>query len=154
MKRPKLLAACLFLGVLLAGCGPSITVTNNTGFAIRAVVTSATGSEVVSPTPGNSSTVDADTGNYTVTAIPDADWVAYAQTVRKLLNEQLANSDSLTGQQLLDVIQRLKNIAAKMQQFASAAGKGASCSGAITENGGGTVVVGLAADGSLAVGCS
>jgi hypothetical protein len=153
MKRPKLLVACLLFGVLLAACGPSITVTNNTKFPIRAVVTTSSGSDVVSPTPGNSSAVDADVGNYTVTAIPDADWVAYAQSVRQFLNDQLAHSDSLTGPQLLQVVQRLKDIAKQMQQFQAAAGKGSSCTGAITENGGGTVNVGQAADGSLVVSC-
>ncbi len=153
MKRTHLLVACLCLAVLLAACGPSITVTNNTGFGVRAVVTSAAGVDVISPTPGNSSTVDANEGTYNVTVINDQDWIAYAQTVRKLLNEQLANSDNLTGPQLLNVVQRLKDIAAKMQQFQAAAGKGASCSGNLSSEAGGVVTVAQAADGSLLVGC-
>lgn len=153
MKRTHLLLACLCLAVLLAACGPTITVTNNTGFGVRAIVHSTAGVDVVSPTPGNSSTVDAVDGAYNVTVINDQDWINYAQVVRKLLNEQLANSDNLTGPQLLNVVQRLKDIAAKMQQFQAAAGKGASCSGSLSSDAGGTVTVSLATDGSLFVSC-
>ena len=53
--------------------------------------------------------------------IPDAEWIEYARTTRKFLNDQLANADSLTGPQLLEVIRRLKNIAARIDQFQRAA---------------------------------
>src|SRR5260221_3525818 len=141
MKRSNFLAACLFLAILLAACGPTITVQNKTGFAVRAIVKHAGGSDVVSPTPGESSSVNAEEGAYTVTAIPDADWISYAQTVRKLLNEQLANADNLTGPQLLDVVRRLKDIASKMQQFESAAGQGASCSSSVSQDSNGLVPI-------------
>jgi hypothetical protein len=154
MPRSKVLYAILILALLLAACGPTVSLQNTTGFAVRAVITTVNGSSVVSPSPGESSSVEAAEGAYTVTAIPDQDWVSYAQTVRKLLNEQLANPDSLTGPQLLDVVKRLKDIAAKMKAFQDTAGAGATCRGMITQDSGGAATVGQAADGSLLVACN
>jgi len=154
MSRSQKLLAGLVLALLLAACGPTVTVQNQTGFAVRAIVTTVSGGDVVSPSPGESSSVDAQEGAYTITAIPDQDWINYAQTARKLLNEQLANSDNLSGPQLLKVVQQLKDIAAKMKQFQATAGKGATCRGTINQDGsGGTATVSVAADGSLVVSC-
>lgn len=143
----------LILAAVISGCGPSVVVQNNTKFAIRVVITTPDGSEVVSPTPGESSTVDAAEGSYRATAIPDADWIEWAKLTRKVLNDQLANSDNLTGPQLLEVIRRLKDIAARMQQFESAAGVGASCGGALSSDADGLVTVSQAANGTLVVSC-
>ena len=71
-----------------------------------------------------------------------------------MLNEQLANYDELTGPQLLDVIRRLKDIAARMQQYEQAAGSQARCVGNITQDsGGGVAVITVAPAGALVVSC-
>jgi hypothetical protein len=86
--------------------------------------------------------------------IPDAEWIEYAKLTRKVLNDQLANADKLTGPQLLDVIHRLKEIAAQMQQFEQAAGSSASCGGRLTEdNSAGLVVVSTTDSGALVISC-
>ncbi len=151
MKRIKWIAICLAL-VLLAGCAPMITVQNDTSFPVRAIVRSGKTTDVLSPSPGYSSTAEVTEGPYRVTVVPDAEWVEYAKTTRAYLNDQLAHADQLTGPQLLEVIRRLKEIATAMQQFEQA-GVGASCSGKITEEGGGLVTVTLGANGALVVVC-
>jgi len=154
MKREIFFVALIGLTLGLVGCAPSVVVENKTGFAVRVVVTSANGSEVVSPSPGESSSAEVAEGTYRVTVIPDAEWLDHAKATRKFLNDQLANSGNLTGAQLLDVIQRLKDIAARMQQFESTAGGGASCSGAVSSDGGGGVAtITTAANGALVVAC-
>ena len=86
--------------------------------------------------------------------IPDTDWIEYAKIKRKLLNEQLANADKLTGAQLLEVIRQLKDVAEKMSQFEATAAKGASCSGAITQEGGsGIAEISVGPNGALVVAC-
>ncbi len=151
MKRIKWIAICLAL-VLLAGCAPAITVTNNTSFPVRAIVSSGKTRNVLSPSPGYSSTAEATEGPYRVTVIPDAEWIEYAKTIRAYLNDRLAHADQLTGPELLEVIRRLKEIATRMQQYEQAGG-GASCSGKINEEGGGLVTVSLGANGALVVVC-
>ena len=148
----KIFASVVMVG-WLAGCGPSVIVSNNTRVPVRVIVTTGAGREALSPTPGESSSVDAAEGPYSATAIPDDEWIAYAKAVRKDLNEQLANSDKLTGPQLLDVIRRLKDIAARMQQYENAAGSSAKCGGTITQDSGGVVTVSVAADGKLILSC-
>lgn len=154
MKRFVPFALCIAAAVLVSGCGPSITVKNNTRFVVRAVVSQDKHREVVDPSPGESSTVDADEGLYRVSAVPDQEWIAYAKLTRKVLNDSLANADRLTGPQLLDVVQRLKDIAARIQQFESAAGSRSACSATITESGGGTVSITVGADGGLEATCN
>jgi hypothetical protein len=154
MKRPKLLVACLLLGVLLAACAPVITIDNNTAIQVRAIVTTTDGDQAVSPSPGNSSSVDAGTGDYSVTVVVDRDWVTYAQTARKVLSEALADPSNLTEQQVLQITQRLKDIDQGLNQFITAASVGDSCSGTLSQNGGGTVTVSTDANGQLAVTCS
>lgn len=153
MNRLKIILLLAVLVLLLAGCGPEVVVENKTGFAIRVVVTSADGSEVVSPTPGESSSVSVSEGSYRATAIPDADWIEWAKLTRKVLNDQLANSQNLTGPQLLDVIQRLKDIAARMQQFEQAAGAGARCDSSASSDSTGLVTVSQSPSGALVAAC-
>lgn len=153
MKQIKLAMVCMAVAGFVVGCAPAIFVQNNTGFPVRAVVTTGGRRGVLSPSPGESSATDASEGPYTVTVIPDAEWIEYAKLTRRFLNEQLANSDNLTGQQLLDVIRRLKSIAEQMQQFERAAGRGSSCGGAVTSDGGGIVTISADASGALAVTC-
>ncbi len=140
---------------LIAGCAPTVTVANDTTFPVRAIVASGKTRAVLSPSPGERSTAEVGEGPYTVTVIPDAEWIEYAKLTRKVLNDQLANADKLTGPQLLDVIRRLKEIAVQMQQYEQSAGSGGKCSGRV--GGEGTeaafVTVSQAADGRLVVAC-
>lgn len=129
MKRFVPLGLCIAAALLVSGCGPSITVYNRTRFPVRAVVTQAEHHETVDPSPGESSTVDAEEGPYKVYAVPDKEWIDYAKLTRKALNDRLANADKLTGPQLLDVIQRLKDIADRIQQYEGAARTGNGCAG-------------------------
>ncbi len=152
----KWLIILLALGAIAAssdGCGPTVVVENKTKIPVRVVVTTADGSEVVSPSPGESSTVDASEGSYRAVAIPDADWIEYAKLTRKVLNDQIANSENLSGPQLLEVVRRLKEIAERMDQFTKAAGTSAGCGGSVTSDSTGIVTVSAGPDGKLAVSC-
>ena len=135
--------------------GPTITIKNNTQFPVRVIVAQSR-SQTVSPSPGESSEVtgEEDNGVYTVTAIPDAQWLDYAKTKRKVLNDELANSQNLSGQQLLQVVNDLKEIAAQMQAFGRV-GAGAVCVGDYTktESHNGVVQISQASDGSLVAAC-
>lgn len=153
MKRIPLIVSFVVVAALIAGCAPMITVQNNASFPVRVIVTNSGRREVLSPSPGYSSTTEAAEGAYRVTAIPDAEWIEYAKLTRQVLNEQLANADKLTGPQLLEVIRRLKEIAIQMQQYESAARSSASCGGKITSETDGYVEINTAPDGSLTVVC-
>ena len=156
MKQRTLAATIIlatFFIVGFEGCGPTITVQNNTKFPVRAVVSSGGKSEMLSPSPGESSSADASEGPYGVYVVPDEDWINYAKQVRQYLNDQLANSDKLTGPQLLNVIQRLKEIAMRMAQYERAGGSGNGCSGSVAEDKDGLVTITTKADGGLVVAC-
>ncbi len=153
MKRIKFVPICFLIAGIIAGCAPAVIVQNEMSFPVRAIVVSGGRRDVLSPSPGESSSAEASEGPYNVTVIPDEEWVAYAKGVRQYLNERLANADGLTGPQLLDVIRRLKEIATKMNEFERAAGSSSRCSGTITSDGGGAVVVSTGASGSLVVTC-
>jgi hypothetical protein len=155
--RVQWLAILVFLFALQEGAtscgGPTITVQNNTKFPVRVVVSSGGKSQSLSPSPGESSSADADEGPYRAYAVPDADWINYAKDVRKYLNDQLAHSDQLTGPQLLDVVRRLKDIAERMTQYEQAAGSGTGCSGSMTSDHDGLVEVSTKSNGGLLVIC-
>ncbi len=158
MKRSKTLrSGMLILAALLTACAPVVTVENKTTFPVRAIVSMPGGiRQVLSPSPGYSSSAEGteSTGAYRVTVIADSEWIEYARLKRKVLNDALANSDQLSGPQLLEVIRQLKEVAEAMQRFEQAAGGGASCGGRLTEK----VSMGLAEvvqtpDGQLVVTC-
>lgn len=155
--RSQWLAVFIVLFALQEGAvscsGPTVTVENHTQIPIRVVVSSGGTSQVLSPTPGESSAADASEGPYRVSAVPDADWINYAKDTRKFLNDQLANSDQLTGPQLLDVVRRLKDIAARMSQYDKAGSGYSGCSGTVSTDHDGLVQVSIAADGKLVVAC-
>lgn len=154
MNRRMSFLALSVIVILLAGCAPFVVVENRTTVAVRVVVTSSTGSEVVSPSPGESSSVQVAEGSYQVSVIPDAEWIEYAKLTKKVLNDQLANSDKLTGPQLLEVIRRLKDIAARMQDYERAAGSAARCDGKISGDGGDVLVtISASSSGALVATC-
>ena len=152
----KFLAGCLALAAMADSCAPVITVTNRTTFEVVATINNGGKRQVVSPSPGNSSSAEAEQGGYTVTIIPSQEWRNHAQATRDFLNSQLAHPENLTRDQLNDVIFRLKDIAAKIKVFEDSYKTlaGQSCTGAIGDNGGGNVMVDATADGSLSVTCS
>ena len=148
------LLGLVICAVLVVGCAPTVSVLNKTGIGVRAIVASGGTRQVLSPSPGESSAAEVVEGPFTVAVIPDTDWIEYAKIKRKLLNEQLANADKLTGAQLLEVIRQLKDVAEKMSQFEATAAKGASCSGAITQEGGsGIAEISVGPNGALVVAC-
>jgi hypothetical protein len=151
----RFLAGCLALAAMADSCAPVITVHNSTAFVVRVIITNGGKLQTVAPSPGESSGVEAQEGPYTVAVVPDSDWLEYAKLVRQDLNEQLANPN-LSGDKIKQLVARLKDIAAKMKAFESA-GLGASCSGSITQDGGGSVTVsaaGVDRDGEIGVSCN
>jgi hypothetical protein len=153
MLRLQIAVVALAAVVFLAGCGPTVTVNNKTGFPVRVFVDASQEHEVLSPSPGESSTAEVSEGAFRVTAIPDAEWIAYARDTRKYLNDRLANSENLSGPQLLDVIQRLKDVALRMHQFETAAVGSAGCDGTVTNDSDASVLVSLGPSGALVLSC-
>lgn len=156
MKQSSSLLLLVLLALLVVGCAPSITVENKTGFGVTAIVTSGGQRSVLSPSPGESSATDAAEGVYTVAVVPSTEWIEYAKLTRKFLNDQLANHDKLSGPQLLDIIKRLKDIAAKMYEFENATQglAGTSCSGKLTQDAdSGLAEINLTPDGKMVVSC-
>ena len=153
MKRVRTPFLFLVLVLVLTACGPTITVVNNTKIPVRVAIHSGFANEVESPSPGESSTVDAQEGFYSVDSIPDQEWVDYAKATRAFLNAQLANSQNLTGPQLLDVVARLKDIANRIVQMSAAAGSRAHCSATVSNGGDATASISIAPDGTLVATC-
>jgi hypothetical protein len=147
----KLLAGCLALAAMAESCGPVVTVQNNTDFTVRAIVMSGESRHVLSPGPGESLSAEAEQGPYSVSVIPDEEWIEWAKAVRDNLNGHLANPQGLSTTQIEEIITSLRDIRHKIQQYEEAAKAAASgddygdqfsvCNGTITEDGGGTVSV-------------
>jgi len=78
---------------------------------------------------------------------------AYTPATRQYLYDQLAHSENLTGPQLLDVIGRLKDIAVRMEQFQRAGASSATCSGAVSTEADGSVLVTTTEDGRILIEC-
>ncbi len=151
--KGKLFVLAAVIGLMLTACGPGITVSNTTRIPVRVVVVKKGGSDVLSPSPGESSFTEAEEGVYRVTAVPDAEWIAYARATRQFLNDQLGNSDNLSGPQLLEVIRRLKEVASRMQEYDRAGNANAGCFGYVSEAQNGAATVALGANGALVVTC-
>ncbi|MDP9325871.1 MAG: hypothetical protein M3O87_04955 [Candidatus Dormibacteraeota bacterium] len=139
--------------IVLGGCAPVITVTNKTTIPVRVVISHSGGSETFAPSPGESSSGDLTEGKYRVVAIPDAAWVDYAKLTRQDLNQQVANSQNLSGQKLLDLVSRLKEIAKRMDEMQRAAGSSAACGGTVTEDRSAAADISIGPSGQLVVAC-
>ncbi len=152
------LGACGFLlaaAFLQSGCAPTMTVENKASFPVRAVVSMpGQGRQVVSVSPGEFSGVEMGKAKrYRATVIKDQEWIEYAKLTRKVLNDSLANSDQLTGAQLLEVIRRLKDIALRMAEFERAGSQGATCGDAVNEEKNPVVIIRTSTQGALTVSC-
>ena len=117
-------------------------------------MTAADASDVVSPSPGELSR-GSRRGQHTASVVTDAEWIEYAKLTRKDLNDQLANSDNLSGTQSLSVVQRLKDIAQRMKQFQDAAGVARGpCAGRVSSDSNGVVAVAIGTSGKLVISCN
>ena len=142
--------------LLLVACGPEVTVTNNATIPVRVILHSTYGGETLAPSPGESSTAELGEGPYSVTVIPDEEWVTYAKLTRKVLNDRLADAGNLTGPQLLDLIHRLKAIALQLQTYEDTANKfsaAGSCGGQVTQDTSAAATVQTGASGALTISC-
>jgi hypothetical protein len=137
----------------IAGCAPVLTVQNDSTVPVRVVVSASGNRQVLSPSPGQSSSAEVGEGAYSAYAIPDAEWIEYARLTRRYLNDQLVNADNLTGTQLLEVIRRLKDIAARMQAYEGAAGSTGACNGTVSAEEAGLIRVAVGPDGKLQLTC-
>ncbi len=153
MNKSVISAILLLMLGLVVACGPVVTVENKTKIQVRVIVSSPGRYDVLSPSPGESSTTEVDEGAYSVAVVPDKEWIDYAKATRQFLNDQLANSQNLTGPQLLEVIKRLKQVAGQIQQFEQQR-TSAVCSGFVSSDRAvGTVQVNIGVDGGLVVSC-
>lgn len=153
MTRLQIAVLAVIAACCLAGCGPTVTVQNDTNFPVRVIVAAGDGSESLSPSPGESSSAEVEEGGYGVVVVPDEDWINYAKATRQYLNDQLANSDRLSGPQLLSVVQRLKDIAKKMSDYQNAGSGEVSCTGKVSQDSDGLATISLGANGKLKVVC-
>jgi len=153
MQRMRWRVAGIAAALAIAGCAPVLTVENTSTIPVRVVISAGGGRQVLSPSPGESSSAEIGEGAYAAYAIPDAEWIEYARLTRRYLNDQLANADSLTGPQLLDVIRRLKDIAARMQAYEGAADSTGACNGTVSAEKDGLIRVAVGADGKLRLTC-
>jgi len=153
MKRMRWGVAGIAAAMAIAGCAPVLTVENTSAIPVRVVVSASGNSQVLSPSPGESSSAEVGEGAYSAYAIPDAEWIEYARLTRQYLNDQLADADSLTGPQLLDVIRRLKDIAARMKAYEGAEGSAGACNGTVSAEEAGLIRVAVGADGKLQLTC-
>jgi hypothetical protein len=151
----RLIAGCLALAAMAQSCGPTVTVENKTTFEVSALVQNRGNRNMLSPSPGESSQAIVQQDAYVVTVVPRAEWLTHAKATRDFLNDQLKNSENLSGAQLLEVVRRLKAIALKMQAFEEAAKGGeAQCSGILTDKKtDATVTITALTDGKLKVVC-
>ena len=153
MKRNRWLAAGVVAAVGIAGCAPVLTVQNDSPIPVRVMISASGNRQVLSPSPGQSSSAEVGEGAYSAYAIPDAEWIEYARLTRRFLNDQLADADRLTGEQLLEVIRRLKDIATRMQAYEGAAGSTGACNGTVSADEVGLIRVAVGADGKLQLTC-
>lgn len=98
-RRLAAIAVVLALGVVVLGCDSEqlIGVDNTSSTQLRVFVkVPGGGISSVTPTPGNSSYVDApQVGSFYAFAIIDADWLETVRIKRDFLQQKLANTETL-----------------------------------------------------------
>ena len=161
----------------MAGCAPLVEIQNNTPFAVRVAVTSGGSRQVVSPSAGSTSSAEVVPGPYSVSVVPDAEWMDYARTVRTIIGDYAFSAQNLTPDQVFELAKRLADINSRIDAYEKAGVGGNGCSGRTVgfdtssiaadpifvlemlmsgETGDmvGEVVVNTAADGSMVAVCS
>jgi hypothetical protein len=149
------------VGALVVGCGPSLTVENKTEFAIHVTVRTSKGVDVVSPSPGESSSVDFEGGNFSAVAFLDQEWVNYMTSSRDTLNNLIAGVAS--GQRRIDrdeleaVLTTLRTLNSRIATIQGITGEAPSCSGSFNssnESGGAVIEITYGVDNRLYAFCS
>ena len=164
MNRISSLWVALIAALVVVGCTPSIVVKNNTTIGIRVMIKTDKGSDVVSPSAQESSTVESTGGRFTATAVEDQVWADYMRQTRQsviaLLQDVVNHKTSLPTQELEQMFANLRDIDARIADFARFQPSliGNICSGSVDSNGEGdpgtaTVTVVQTDDGKLSTSC-
>ena len=154
-RRTRALIAALVVAALVAGCSPSLSVSNGTSFQVRAIVTGEGGSRNVHLVrAGQSSAGDVPEGAYSVTIVPDGPWVEAARATRDALVGRLQKPDQLGPDGVADVLRELDALSASLRTLEGAADGEARCLGSIPIDGVGTADITVGDDGRLRVSCS
>ena len=90
---------------------------------------------------------------FSITIVPDADWVAYALTLRERLESRLADPSNLTPSDVTEIVARLVEIAARLRAFDRATGV-ATCRAKVAADAIAVAEIVVGSDGRLSVTCS
>lgn len=147
-------AAVLLAVLVIAGCSPSLSVSNATSFEVRAIVLGEGGTRNVHLVrPGQVSSGDTPEGEYSVAIVPDQAWTAAVRESRAALLRQLDRPE-LGPTEVQAILRELDALHAKLAAFDAEAATGARCTGTVPADGVGIAEVSLEPDGRLIVRCS
>jgi hypothetical protein len=146
----------LIAAALLAGCGPYVTLENKTDVGIKFITNVGGEQSATSVFPGEtSSATGSDYGSYSISVIPNEDWLAWARDFTNALSDQLKHGRDLTPEDVQRITRNLATIREQMAQFEKLAkDAGATCSGKTSDEKSSVVTVTRSDDGKLIVTCS
>ena len=151
MKRTAWVLGLLAAALVLAGCTPTLLISNNTDIDIRVLIVSQGAPGVISLGVGQSMSIDVNEGSYGVGVLADKAWIAEANEYRRFLVESLANPGALTGERIMNVIAELQKISDRINQLKSETG--IMCKGTVGSEGGALAEVNIGPNGEISVAC-
>jgi len=152
MKRMVWTLLLLTSAVVLAGCAPTVMISNNTDIDVRVLVYPGMGASLIYLHGGESTSLEASEGSYSVHVFSDESWIAEAKEYRRYLVEQLAEPGNLSGEGIMNVVSELQKITDRINQVQ--ASSGVRCRGRVGSEAGGLVEISASSDGTLAITCN
>jgi len=151
MKRTAWVLGFLVAALALAGCAPTLFLSNNTDINVRMMVVSQGAPAIISLGAGESMSIEVNEGSYGVGLFADKDWYEEANDYRRFLVESLTNPESMTGEGIMHVIEELQKITNRINRMKSEIA--IMCKGTVGSEGEALVEVNSGPDGELSVAC-
>lgn len=151
MKRIAWVLGFMAAALLVAGCTPTLFLSNNTDVDVRMMIVSQGFPAIISLGAGQTMSIDVNEGSYGVGLFADEAWYKEANDYRRFLVESLANPEGMTGERIMHVIEELQKITNRINQMKSEIA--IMCKGTVGSEGGALAEVNSGPDGELSVAC-
>jgi hypothetical protein len=149
----RVLTALAALALVQLACGPEVKVINNAKDTVRLSITNSNQHITTMYEPGESQTIGVNAGQYKAVVVPAGAWVEFVKSQETVVSQLLADPESMTQDQIKQVIDLIINISVNEQKLFKNAPDQSTCINQLNDKTNGQIEISGGSGSNLALNC-
>lgn len=141
------------MALVQLACGPEVKVINYAKDAVRLSITNGSQDLTTMYEPGESQTIEVNAGQYKAVAVPAGAWVEFVKTQETVISQLLTDPDSMTQDQIKQVIDLIDNMSVNEQIVFKNAPDQSTCVNQLSNEVNGQIEISDTSGSNLALNC-